>query len=97
MSSLSEGAISSEILSRHYSGSHHKLNEFRHNGKYCVITVRVRDTSAVRCHRAVLASVSESFDVMFFSTIRQSDEEEIVLSEVDPSAFESVLQFAYLG
>jgi len=49
------------------------------------------------CHRLILGSASEYFDVMFNSKFDESNAHNVVVDEIDASTFEQILRFIYTG
>jgi hypothetical protein len=63
-------------------------------GHYTDVEIWV-DNSLFRCHRIVLAAMSDYFDAMFSSGMCESRSGRVTLHEIEPVTFESVLRFLY--
>ncbi|XP_067943792.1 kelch-like protein 8 isoform X2 [Watersipora subatra] len=72
------------------------LNEFRLKGEMCDLELKV-GTRLFRCHRVVLSCTSRYFRSMFTSQMRESRSSSVELKDLDVTAVDSLLQFAYTG
>lgn len=73
-----------------------KMNDLRNDEKYCDVEICIGDRK-FPCHRVVLASASEYFDIMFGGNFKERDTAEVFLDNVDADAFEEILNFMYTG
>lgn len=74
----------------------YKLHEFFLADKYTDVKILCQDR-VFKCHRLVLATTCEYFDVMFSAGYKEKSLEEIRLHDIDCTTFEEVLRFAYQG
>ncbi|VDL69472.1 unnamed protein product, partial [Nippostrongylus brasiliensis] len=51
----------------------------------------------IYAHRLLLAARSEYFRSMLYGGLKESNEDEVVLSETDPAAFTALLRYLYTG
>lgn len=49
------------------------------------------------CYRLVLSAASEYFSAMFTGNLREAEEREITLREVDGEALHALVQYCYTG
>lgn len=72
------------------------MEEIRRQGKLCDITIHVED-SHFSAHRIVLCASIPYFHSMFTHDMMESRQREVTIKGIDPSAMESLIQFAYSG
>jgi len=72
------------------------MEEIRRQGKLCDITIHVEDT-CFSAHRIVLCATIPYFHAMFTHDMLESRQREVTVRGIDPSAMESLIQFAYSG
>lgn len=72
------------------------LEEMYFSGRHTDIEIIVQDKS-FRCHKVVLATVSQYFDAMFLSGMRECYDGVVRLQEIDSSTFVDILDFIYSG
>lgn len=48
-----------------------------------------------RCHKVVLSSVSDYFKAMFNSGMKETDQSKVVIDDVNPESFETILKILY--
>merc|ERR1712142_319101 len=73
------------------------LNDFRKEGKYVDVTIKLDDGQKFPCHKAILASSSSYFDSLFSNGWKESEENEIHLKQVSSKTFGVALEFYYTG
>ncbi|XP_041272243.1 kelch-like protein 30 isoform X1 [Onychostruthus taczanowskii] len=83
-------------LPSHAQGVLEGLQQFRTNPKLADVTL-VAGGREFPCHRGVLALCSHYFYAMFSGDFAESIAARVELKEVDPSALEMLLDFAYTG
>lgn len=72
------------------------MDELRKEGALCDIVFRVKGQE-FRAHRVVVASCSPYLRAMFTCGMKESNQQEIELKEIEPYAMEAILTFAYTG
>ncbi|MGH0129213.1 UNVERIFIED_CONTAM: hypothetical protein FKN15_069719 [Acipenser sinensis] len=72
------------------------MEEIRRQGKLCDVTLKVGDHK-FSAHRIVLAAAIPFFHAMFTNDMMECKQDEIVMQGMDPSALESLINFAYNG
>ena len=72
------------------------LEEMYFTGKHTDVEVIIQDKS-FRCHKIVLASVSQYFDAMFSSGMRECYDGVVRLQGIESSTFVDILDFVYSG
>ncbi|XP_077290928.1 kelch like family member 18 [Arctopsyche grandis] len=72
------------------------MDEIRRQGKFCDVILKAGDRS-ISAHRIVLASTIPYFHGMFTNNMVESTQKEITMQGVDPTALESLVNFAYTG
>ena len=71
-----------------------KMESFRKNSKLCDI-VLVTGTKRITAHRLVLAAFSDYFSAMFTSDLSENNQGVVYLTDMDPTAVEALIQYAY--
>ncbi|XP_046642997.1 kelch-like protein 18 [Daphnia pulicaria] len=72
------------------------FEEIRKQGKLCDVTIKV-DDKLFSAHRIVLCATIPYFNSMFTIDMVESRQREVEVRGIDPSAMESLIQFAYSG
>ncbi|XP_041101933.1 kelch-like protein 18 isoform X1 [Polyodon spathula] len=72
------------------------MEEIRRQGKLCDVTLKIGDHK-FSAHRIVLAASIPYFHAMFTNDMMECKQDEIVMQGIDPSALESLINFAYNG
>lgn len=72
------------------------FEEIRKQGMLCDVTIRV-DDKCFSAHRVVLCATIPYFNSMFTIDMLESKQREVEVRGIDPSAMESLIQFAYSG
>ncbi|XP_052788895.1 kelch-like protein 24 isoform X2 [Mya arenaria] len=72
------------------------LEEMYFAGRHTDVEVIVKDKS-FRCHKVVLSSVSQYFDAMFSSGMRECHAGVVHLQEIEYTTFVDILDFVYSG
>lgn len=78
----------------HYKHSFRTFFEFYQNGYLCDVELIIGNKS-FKCHRMVLACVSQYFKAMFQSEMAESRAPSITIHDIDETAMEKLIQFAY--
>ena len=81
-----------EVSSKIYDA----LEQMYFTGRHTDTEVTVQGKT-FRCHKVVLASVSQYFDAMFSSGMRECYDGIVHLQEIEDTTFEAVLSFIYSG
>ena len=90
-----ESGISSEFESKgHYKNGFKIFHEFYNGGMLYDVEIKVGNKS-FKCHKIVLSCVSDYFRTMFTSEMTESRQSEITIHDIDESAMEKLVQFAY--
>nr|CAH7766918.1 unnamed protein product [Callosobruchus chinensis] len=79
--------------------SHHALTniqKMRQSGQLCDITLKV-GLEKFRAHKVVLASVSPYFFAMFNGDMKEHTLPEVELHDLDPTAIDLLVEYAYSG
>ncbi|XP_037072412.1 LOW QUALITY PROTEIN: kelch-like protein 18 [Pollicipes pollicipes] len=72
------------------------MEEIRRKGKLCDVTLKV-DGQSFTAHKLVLSANIPYFNAMFLHDMVESKLSEIEMKEIDTSALESLINFAYSG
>lgn len=72
------------------------FSKFRKNNDLCDISIAVAD-KLFRAHKIVLISASPYFKAMFLSGLVESNKDTVVLQDIEPEAFEAILNMIYDG
>jgi len=72
------------------------MEDIRRQGKLCDINLTV-GTHTFQAHRIVLAATVPYFRAMFTNDMREANQSEIEILTVEPSAMESLINYAYTG
>jgi len=72
------------------------MDDFRRQAKLCDVTIKVAE-HAFPAHRIVLAASIPYFRAMFTHDMMESKQPEVTMHSIDPSAMESLVNFAYTG
>ncbi|XP_050406648.1 kelch-like protein 18 [Patella vulgata] len=72
------------------------IADIRRQGKLCDVTLKVED-QRFSAHRIVLAASIPYFNAMFTNDMVESKKDEICMQGIEPSALESLVNFAYDG
>lgn len=78
----------------HYHESFKALWEFYNKQQLCDLEIRVGKKS-IRCHRVVLACVSNYFKGMFTSDMSESKQGLVTIHDIDEQSLHSLVTFAY--
>ncbi|XP_060571635.1 kelch-like protein 25 [Ruditapes philippinarum] len=73
---------------------HKGIVELRQEDTCTDFTVEVGEKS-FRCHKVVLAAMSDYFKAMFTSGMKETEQNKVVLDEVNPDSFQTVMQILY--
>ncbi|XP_022106142.1 kelch-like protein 18 isoform X1 [Acanthaster planci] len=80
----------------HFASGFSAMETIRRKGKLCDVTLKVGE-SKFSAHRIVLAANIPYFHAMFTSDMVESKQEEITMSGIEPSALETLVNYAYSG
>lgn len=80
----------------HFSDSFGRLSRLRKANQLCDISILISDR-VFRAHKVVLISASPYFEAMFLSGLAESHKESVVLQDIEPEAFEAILNMMYDG
>ncbi|XP_033642334.1 kelch-like protein 17 [Asterias rubens] len=80
--------------SRHANDAFVAMNRMRQQATLCDIILKVGD-KVISAHKLVLASCSAYFHAMFTSNMTESRQTEVCLHDIQASAVEQLVQFAY--
>lgn len=80
----------------HFSDIFVRLSKLRKADQLCDITIIISD-KAFRAHKVVLISASPYFEAMFLSGLAESNQESVILKNIEPDAFEAILHMMYDG
>ncbi|CAG0917233.1 unnamed protein product [Notodromas monacha] len=72
------------------------MEEIRRSGKLCDVTVKAAD-QLISAHRIVLAATIPYFHAMFTHDMVESKQREITIQGIEPSALETLINYAYSG
>jgi len=72
------------------------MDQIRKDSKLCDVQIKV-GMKNISAHRIVLAATVPYFYAMFLNDMREAKQQEIDISCIDPSAMESLINFAYTG
>ena len=73
-----------------------KLARLRRDSVLCDVVIEV-GMKKFRAHKIVLAASSPYFEAMFLSGMTESHQEQVTLQDIDPDAFDSILELIYDG
>ncbi len=73
-----------------------KVHSLRSHKKLCDVVLRVAGEE-IHSHRAVLAATSAYFLAMFTHQLRESEQQEVEIKDMDPQVLRSLVDFAYTG
>lgn len=80
----------------HFSDIFMQFSILRKNNDLCDISIAIAD-KLFRAHKIILISASPYFKAMFLSGLAESHKDTIFLQEIDPGAFEAILDMIYEG
>ena len=72
------------------------MNQLRREGHLLDVRFRIGD-SVFSAHRIVLASCSPYLRAMFTCGMKETNQEEIQLRDIEPQAMDLLIEFAYTG
>jgi len=78
----------------HYKHCFKTFYDFYEKGNLCDVEIKVGEKS-FKCHRMVLACVSQYFRAMFMSEMSESQQDQVTIHDIDESAMEKLIRFAY--
>ncbi|XP_055327885.1 kelch-like protein diablo [Paramacrobiotus metropolitanus] len=99
--SSADSRTAAPIIAEYFSEKHHRdmlesLFQLRKSRELCDVTIVVNDRH-IFAHRAVLAACSPYFRAMFTGDLSESKQAEITLKDIDETAVEDLIDFAYAG
>lgn len=77
-----------------HTESFRTLTEFFENDVFCDVEIKVGN-KGFKCHRVILACVSEYFKTMFTTEMAESKRSVIQIKDIDEEALQSLIKFAY--
>lgn len=90
-----EISVNQEIESKnHYRNCFKTFHDYYLKGQLCDIDIKVGEKT-FSCHRVILSSVSNYFRTMFMSEMTESRQREVTIHDIDESAMEKLVQYAY--
>lgn len=73
-----------------------RLSRLRKSNELCDISLIISD-KVFRAHKIVLISASPYFEAMFLSGLAESHKNSVILQDIEPEAFEAILDMIYDG
>ena len=73
-----------------------KMNLYLNQGQLCDVILIV-GALRIPAHRVVLSAASDYFAAMFMSDLREAQEMEIEMKDIDPEALQSLVSYMYSG
>ena len=80
----------------HFSQAFLKLTKLREDKQLCDVLIRIRDR-LFYAHKIIMISCCPYFEAMFQSGMTETRQHEITLQDIDPTAFEAILDLIYNG
>ena len=71
--------------------------EYYYEKKQLCDVVLVVGRRRIHAHRMVLSAASDYFAAMFTSDVREANESEVTLKQIDPDALAGLVDYAYTG
>lgn len=81
-------------ISSHFDSSFSTFRQFYDNGQLWDIEVKVGEKS-FKCHRILLAAISQYFYAMFMSEMAESRQNTVTIHDIEEGAMEKLIEFAY--
>ena len=72
------------------------LQSFADNDQLCDVEIKC-GTKSFKCHRVILASVSDYFKAMFMGEMLESRQMEVNMQNIDENVMENIIKYAYNG
>ncbi|OQV16556.1 Kelch-like protein 20 [Hypsibius exemplaris] len=93
--------LSAPVKTLYVSDKHHQdilalLCELRRNNELCDVSILVGERQ-IFAHRAVLAACSPYFRAMFTGALDESRQTDVTLHDIDETAVQDLVDFAYTG
>lgn len=73
-----------------------KMEEYMLKKQLCDV-VLIAGQRRIPAHRIVLSASSDYFSAMFMSDVREANQDEIQIQDVDSEALNSLVQYMYTG
>lgn len=73
-----------------------KMETYAEKRQLCDVTLLVGD-KRIPAHRIILSAASDYFAAMFTSDVREANQNEIRLKDVDPEALVALVHYMYSG
>jgi N-acetylneuraminic acid mutarotase len=83
-----------QLALRHIRRSFSKFSELRNQANLVDFTIHVGDKK-LRVHKVILAASSDYFKAMFSHNLKELNEGEVFLKEIDADAVESIVDYIY--
>ena len=80
----------------HFSDIFTQLSKLRKADQLCDISIVIGNIK-FRAHKVILISSSPYFEAMFLSGLSESNKDTVVLQDIDPDAFQAILDMIYNG
>lgn len=90
------GMLQNFEAKHHFKSCFKTFQEFYKNGDLYDIELRVGE-KVFKCHKIVLSCVSQYFRAMFMSEMSESWQKSVTIHDIEESAMEKLLYFAYNG
>ena len=77
-----------------------RINKYRkteYSKSLCDCTLETDDGKKFPIHRVVLGACCEYFDTMFTGDLKESNQDQVKMHQVDSTGLEAVISFAYSG
>lgn len=82
---------------QHFEGLANQMQGYWRSTQLCDVTLIADDGRRVQAHRIVLSAASPYFAAMFTGSLREVNESEITLQEVDGDSLYQLIQYCYTG
>ena len=73
-----------------------KMEAYLAKKQLCDVILIVGDVS-IHAHRIVLSAASDYFSAMFTNNVREANQMEIKMQDVDPTAMSQLIEYMYTG
>jgi len=74
-----------------------QLGKLLDSGRFADVIVRVGQEEEIRAHSAILAARSHVFDAMWSSGMKEEQQKEVCIKDLEPTAVRRMLRFLYTG
>ncbi|XP_014663237.1 PREDICTED: kelch-like protein 5 [Priapulus caudatus] len=80
----------------HAERSLKKMEDYYHHGELCDV-ILIIGAQRIHAHRIVLSAASDYFAAMFTSDVREAQQEEVPLKDVDSDSVLALVEYCYTG